>query len=201
MKNHDNKYLNQYNINYLCGIDEAGRGPLAGPVVAAAVILPNDLDLNEINDSKKLSKHKREKLYKLIYQKAISIGVGIIDNKIIDDINILEATKLAMQTALDNLKIKPELVLTDYVKINTDIPQINIVKGDQKSQAIAAASIISKVTRDQIMLEYSKKYPNYGFEAHQGYPTKLHLENIKKYGITEIHRKSFRPIKEIKELL
>lgn len=196
MKVHDKLLLEEFEIKSLCGIDEAGRGPLCGPVVSSAVILPNNLKIEGLNDSKKLTKLKREKIYDILKRKAI-IGIGIVDNKEIDKINILNATKKSMLIALYNLKQTPDLVLTDNVNINTDIPQINIVKGDQISESIAAASIIAKVTRDNIMEEYHKKYPFYEFNKHKGYPTKKHIELIKKYGPCEIHRRSYKPIKDI----
>lgn len=184
-----------YEKGYTCiaGIDEAGRGPLAGPVVAAAVILPKGLLIEGVNDSKKISEKKREKLYDEIIKQAIAWGVGIKDNNVIDEINILEATRLAMHEAIENLKVKPDFIFIDAEKkVNTNgIPYLPIIKGDALSISIAAASIIAKVTRDRIMREYDRIYPEFGFEKHKGYGTKIHTEAIKTYGITPIHRKSF----------
>ena len=177
---------------YICGVDEAGRGPLCGPVVAAAVILKKDDKIEGVNDSKKLSEKKREKLYDEIIKKAIAVGVGVSDVEVIEDINILNATKKAMCEAISNLKIKPEYVLIDGNQpIDISIPFDTVVKGDLKSESIAAASIIAKVTRDRLLREYDKKYPEYGFAKHKGYGTKAHIEAIKKYGLTPIHRPSF----------
>ena len=178
--------------NYICGVDEAGRGPLCGPVVAAAVILKKDDKIEGVNDSKKLSEKKREKLYDEIIKKAIAVGVGVSDVEVIEDINILNATKKAMCEAISNLKIKPEYVLIDGNQpIDISIPFDTVVKGDLKSESIAAASIIAKVTRDRLLREYDKQYPEYGFAKHKGYGTKAHIEAIKKYGLTPIHRQSF----------
>ncbi|MDK2919289.1 MAG: ribonuclease [Candidatus Petromonas sp.] len=179
-------------FNLVAGIDEAGRGPLAGPVVAAAVILPKHELILGINDSKKIPEGKREKLHKVIYEKAVDIGIGIVENTVIDEINILNATKLAMKKAINSLKIQPDFLLIDAVNLaDINIRQKNIVKGDSKSISIAAASIIAKVTRDSIVKEYEKKYPDFGFESHKGYGTKQHYEAIAKFGITPFHRKSF----------
>lgn len=186
--------LNNKNITLIAGIDEAGRGPLVGPVVAAAVILPFNYKNNEINDSKKLSEKKREELFDIINKDALSIGISIINNKIIDEINILNATKLAMKEAINNLSIKPEHILIDAVKLDIDIPSQSIIKGDAKSISIAAASIIAKVTRDRIMINLDKQFPEYGFKKHKGYPTKKHLENIEKYGILDNYRFTYKPI-------
>lgn len=177
---------------YIAGTDEAGRGPLAGPVVAAAVILPKDCEILYLNDSKKLSDKKRRLLFEEIKQKAISFGIGIVSEQIIDEINILQATYLAMKEAVDQLKVKPEILLNDAVIIpGVEIEQIKIIKGDAKSVSIAAASILAKVTRDDIMTELAKEYPNYGFEKHKGYGTAYHYQCLDKYGITGIHRRSF----------
>lgn len=175
------------------GIDEAGRGPLAGPVVAACVILPEGCLIEGVNDSKKLSEKKREKLYDEIIEKAISWGVGIKDNNVIDEINILEATRCAMHEAIEKLNVKPDFIFIDAEKkVDTDnIPYLPIVKGDALSISIAAASIIAKVTRDRMMRKYDIEYPEYGFEKHKGYGTKLHVDAIKEYGLTPIHRRSF----------
>ncbi len=189
------KELYEEGIEYIAGTDEAGRGPLAGPVVAAAVILPKGLIITGVNDSKQLTEKKREELFDLINEKALAIGVCFIDNNKIDEINILEASRLAMMEAIKKLKIKPQYVLSDAMPMNIDIPVKPIIKGDALSESIAAASIIAKVSRDRFMDEMDLKYPNYGFKKHKGYPTKDHIEAIKKYGITPIHRKTFKPIK------
>lgn len=180
------------NYSIVAGIDEVGRGPLAGPVVCAAVILPKDTEFIGINDSKKVKKEDRERLFKEIKEKAVAVGIGICDEKIIDDINILEATKLGMKKAIEDLDSKPEFLLIDALTLD-DIPirQKGIVKGDSKSISIAAASIIAKVTRDRIMYAYNEKYPEYGFLTNVGYGTKEHREALKKIGATPIHRKSF----------
>lgn len=179
----------------ICGVDEAGRGPFAGPVVAGAVILSLDDPEREIlylNDSKKLSEKKREMLFDEIMEKAVSVGVGIVEREVIDEINILQATYLAMQKAIAALDPQPDYILADAVSIpKIAILQEGIVKGDAKSVSIAAGSIIAKVTRDRIMYEYDKLYPEYGFASHKGYGTKAHIEAIKKYGMLPIHRRSF----------
>lgn len=181
------------NVEYICGIDEAGRGPLAGPVVVAAVIMPKDSMIEGVNDSKKVSEKKREKLYEEITQTAIAWGVGIIDQKEIDDINILNATKKGLTTALKELEVKPNLILVDALtNIDTlGIPYRSVVKGDAKIYSIAAASIIAKVTRDRIMRQWDELYPQYGFEKHKGYGTAMHIAAIKENGICPLHRKSF----------
>lgn len=180
----------------IAGIDEAGRGPLAGPVVAAAVILPDNIKILGLDDSKKLSKIKREQLFKTINAKARAIGVGIVDHKRIDEINILQASKEAMILAVKELNIKPDFLLIDAMKLEIDIYQESIIRGDQVSNSIAAASIIAKVTRDKIMQEYSEKFPGYGFEKHKGYGTKEHYDSIDENGFSLIHRRSF--LKNIK---
>lgn len=189
------QYENQaYNegVELIAGIDEAGRGPLAGPVVAAAVILPRGLVIEGLNDSKKLTPAQRDRLYDIITEKAIAYSVGIADEKCIDEINILNAAKKAMLEAVSNLGVRPGLLLIDAVRLeNVDIPQIPVIKGDSKSVSIAAASIIAKVTRDRLICEYDKIYPQYGFAKHKGYGTGEHIEAIKKYGICPIHRISF----------
>ena len=192
------KRLNSQGLKLIAGIDEAGRGPLAGPVVAGAVIL-KDFDFKEdIDDSKKLSPKKRERAYREILEKAI-VGVGIIDEKTIDRINIYQATIRAMREAVDNLKTKPEYALVDgRMKLPTKCPIKCIVGGDSKSMSIAAASIIAKVTRDRIMVEYDKSYPQYGFARHKGYGTKFHMKALEKHGPSPIHRFSFQPVKSIK---
>ena len=176
------------------GIDEVGRGPLVGPVVAACVILPKNYQLDGLTDSKKLSEKKREKFYDILRQDAIAIGIGVVSEKKIDEINIYEATKLAMQEAIKNLKVEPDYLLIDAMKLETSIPSTSIIKGDAKSLSIAAASVIAKVTRDRMLIELDKKYPMYDFKHNKGYPTKKHLEAIKKYGIIVEHRRSYGPI-------
>lgn len=178
-------------INYIAGIDEAGRGPLAGPVVCAAVIMPLDDPIDGVDDSKKLTPKKRELLYQQIVDKALSYCIVEIDEKTIDEINILQATKLGMKRALDGLQIRPQRVLIDAVKIDTDLPQENIIHGDAISYSIAAASILAKVHRDRLMEKLDKKYPEYNFARHKGYGTKEHIQNLKKFGKCEIHRDSF----------
>lgn len=178
--------------NYVCGVDEAGRGPLCGPVVAAAVILDKDAHLEGVNDSKKLSEKKREKLFDDIMEKAVAVGIGISDVDMIEKINILNATKEAMKEAISNLNVKPDFVLIDGNQdIKIDIDRTTVISGDALSQSIAAASIIAKVTRDRMLREYDKEYPEYGFAKHKGYGTKMHIEAIKQYGLTPIHRPSF----------
>ncbi len=176
----------------VCGIDEAGRGPLCGPVVAAAVILPDEYDILYINDSKKLSEKKREEVYKEIDKYAVTYGVGIVSPERIDEINILQATYEAMRTAIHKLSVTPDILLNDAVTIPmVDIKQVPIIKGDAKSQSIAAASIMAKVTRDHLMEEYDKLYPEYGFAKHKGYGTAAHIKAIKEYGPCPIHRRTF----------
>ncbi len=182
---------------YVAGIDEVGRGPLAGPVVAAAVILPDDFNDFRVNDSKKTSKAVRNELFDIIEAQAVAIGVGSVSQKMIDKINIYEATKLAMTAAVNELSVAPDYLLIDAMKLPTLLPQESLIKGDARSLSIAAASIIAKVTRDRLMEEFSKQYPGYGFEKNAGYGTKEHLSGIKSYGICPLHRKSFSPIKEI----
>mgnify|MGYP000919889366 CR=1 FL=1 len=186
-------YEREYeHLGYICGIDEVGRGPFAGPVVAAAVILPKDCDILYLNDSKKLSEKKRELLYDEIYEKAVAIGIGMSSEEVIDEINILQATYKAMQQAISKLSIKPDLLLNDAVTIpDVEIEQIPIIKGDAKSASIAAASIVAKVTRDRMMKEYDIIYPGYDFAKNKGYGTKAHIEGIKKQGICDIHRRTF----------
>lgn len=177
---------------YICGIDEAGRGPLAGPVVAGAVVLPKDCRILYINDSKKLSEKKREELFEVISREAVSIGIGIVSPERIDEINILQATYEAMRQALHKLRIEPDILLNDAVTIpGVQIPQVPIVKGDAKSLTIGAASIMAKVTRDRMMYEYDTLYPQYGFAKHKGYGTKQHTQAILEYGACPIHRKTF----------
>ena len=192
LKEIDKSYFKE-GYNYICGIDEAGRGPLAGPVVVAAVIMPKDSMIEGVNDSKKVSEKKREKLYELIIEEAISYSVGIVDQNEIDRINILNATKAGLTEAVRTLKVKPELILVDALtNIDTcGVPYKSIIKGDAKSYSIAAASIIAKVTRDRIMREWDKVYPQYGFEKHKGYGTAAHISAIKENGLCPLQRLSF----------
>lgn len=184
--------LKEKGYSLICGIDEAGRGPLAGPVFAAAVILPDGLDDLGINDSKKLSEKKRDALFDLICEKAVAYSIASASEKEIDEINILNATFLAMKRAVEGLKIKPDFALVDgNRKPNTGVEEMPLVKGDAKSISIAAASILAKVSRDRYLLELDKKYPEYLFSKHKGYPTKLHYEKIKEHGISPVHRLSF----------
>ena len=178
---------------YVCGIDEAGRGPLAGPVVVASVMLPKDSMIEGVNDSKKVSEKKREKLFDLILNEAISYGIGIIYQDEIDQINILQATKKGLTEALKQMKVRPDVILVDALNgIDTlGIPYKSIIKGDAKSYSIAAASIIAKVTRDRIMREWDKVYPEYGFINHKGYGTAQHIQAIREYGLCPLHRRSF----------
>lgn len=196
------KELYKNNISLIAGVDEAGRGPLAGPVVAAAVILPKNYKLDGLNDSKQLTEKKREEYFKVLEKEALSIGVGIISSQEIDEINILEASRKAMYVALNNLDLTPEYILSDAMSLNDiDIPSRPIIHGDALSLSIAAASVIAKVTRDHIMYEIDLKYPEYNFKKHKGYPTKEHLELLKKYGVMEEYRKSYKPVKQIMEEL
>lgn len=190
---HLKKYEKEYeSYTYLCGIDEVGRGPLAGPVVAGAVILPKDCDILYINDSKKLSAGKREALYDEIMEKAVSVGLGFVGPQRIDEINILQATYEAMREAVSKLSPQPDLLLNDAVTIpNVSIPQVPIIKGDAKSISIGAASIVAKVTRDRLMEEYDTMFPEYGFASNKGYGSSEHIEAIKRYGATPIHRTTF----------
>lgn len=177
---------------WICGIDEVGRGPLCGPVVASAVILPKNCQILYLNDSKKLSEKKREELYDVIMEQAIAVGVGMASPQRIDEINILQATYEAMRQAISNLKVKPAVLLNDAVTIpEVEIPQIPIIKGDAKSVSIAAASIIAKVTRDRMMVEYDRIYPGYDLASNKGYGTKVHMEALKMVGPCEIHRRTF----------
>lgn len=191
------KDLYEKGFNLIAGTDEVGRGPLVGPVVAASVILPKNYKLEGLTDSKKLSEKKRNAFYDILMKDAISIGIGIVSEKIIDEINILEASRLAMNMALDNLDVKPEYILSDAMKLDRDVPVIPIIHGDAKSLSIAAASVIAKVTRDRMMEELGKKYPEYEFASHKGYPTKRHIELVKKYGVLDEYRKTFKPICEL----
>lgn len=181
----------------IAGVDEVGRGPLAGPVVAAAVILPKGYKLTGINDSKKISEKKRDALYELIVRDAISYSVFLVQPERIDEINIYQASKLAMTEAICSLDVQPDQLLIDAMEVPLSIDQLKIIKGDEKSISIAAASIVAKVTRDRYMLKLDQRYPEYGFKSNMGYGTKEHLEALKKYGPTSIHRKSFSPVGEL----
>ena len=191
----ENMYIYErkyYDFQYICGIDEVGRGPLAGPVVAGAVILPRDCDILYLNDSKQLSEKMREALYDEIMKKAVATGIGIVSPARIDEINILQATYEAMRMAISNLKIKPDLLLNDAVTIpEVNIRQVPIIKGDAKSASIAAASIIAKVTRDRLMVQYEEVLPGYGFASNKGYGSSAHIKAIQEMGATPIHRQSF----------
>lgn len=190
LKEYERKYAE---YQYICGIDEVGRGPLAGPVVACSVILPKDCDILYINDSKKLSEKLREELYQEIMDKAVAVGIGMESPEVIDEINILQATYSAMRQAVNGMKVRPTLLLNDAVTIPgiDDIKQVPIIKGDAKSISIGAASIVAKVYRDHIMYDYAKEYPQYGFDKNKGYGSEEHIAAIKKYGPTPIHRRSF----------
>ena len=190
------------NITLIAGVDEAGRGPLVGPVVAAAVILPKNYQLEGLNDSKQLSEKKREYFFEVLQKEAISIGVGIVSAKEIDEINILEASRKAMYIALDNLDVTPQYILSDAMRLDDlDIPSRPIIHGDALSLSIAAASVIAKVTRDHIMYELDQQYPMYHYKKNKGYPTKEHLALIRKYGITKEYRMTYKPVKLILEEL
>lgn len=189
MKQYEKQYAS---YDYICGIDEVGRGPLAGPVVASAVILPKDVDILYINDSKQVSEKKREVLYDEIMKQAISVGIGVVSPAIIDEVNILQATYEAMRIAINKLSVQPQILLNDAVTIpKVSIQQVPIIKGDAKSISIAAASIIAKVTRDRMMVEYHKLYPEYGFDHNKGYGAAVHIDALKKIGPSPIHRASF----------
>jgi len=193
------KELYQVGYQTIAGIDEVGRGPLAGPVVAAAVILPPGCKIKGLNDSKKIPKKKHQDIYQAVMDKALAVGVGLIDNEIIDQVNIYEATKLAMKEALSKLCLKPDYLLIDAMKLDIDIPQESIIKGDANSLSIAAASIVAKVTRDKLMADYDKEYPGYDFAQNAGYGTKSHLQGLERHGVTPIHRKTFEPVKSMCE--
>jgi ribonuclease HII len=188
--------LYERGVRYIAGVDEVGRGPLAGPVVAAAVILPQDVFLPHLDDSKKLSETKREQLFSVIQQTALAIGIGVVCAREIDELNIYEATKKAMIEAVRSLSVVPEHILIDAMHIPLSISQTSIIRGDAHSASIAASSIIAKVTRDRMMKRLGEKYPQYGFERHMGYGTKEHLQAIEQYGVIEEHRRSFAPIRE-----
>lgn len=201
MNNIDNleyeKKLISEGYSFICGTDEVGRGPLIGPVVAAAVIMPMDEIIEGITDSKKIPEKKRIELDKLIKEKALAYDICFIDSKIIDEINILEASRLAMTKAIKNLKIKPEVILSDAMKLDIDnIINFSIIKGDLKSYSIGCASILAKVARDDYMVELDKKYPEYNFKNNKGYPTKQHFEALEKYGVLDEHRRSFGPVQK-----
>jgi len=194
-KRHENK-LNRGGVKLIAGVDESGIGPLAGPVIAAAVILDDSKKIKNIDDSKKLTSQKREELYSIIMDSALSVGIGIIDNQIIDQINILQASLLAMRHAVSSLSVKPNHVLVDGIRTipKVNIPQTAIKHGDSSSYLIAAASIIAKVMRDRIMNNYDQIYPNYNFSLHKGYGTEDHMNKLKKFGPTHIHRLSYQPV-------
>ena len=191
--------LNKKGITLIAGVDEVGRGPLIGPVVAAAVILPKDYKLEGLTDSKKLSEKKREMFYEIIKRDALAIGIGIVGEKKIDEINIYEATKVAMKEAINKLKIKSEHILIDAMPLDLDIPTTSIIKGDLLSITISAASVIAKVTRDHMLYDIDKEYPMYDLKNNKGYGTKKHIEAIKKYGITKYHRLSYKPVSDYKD--
>ena len=202
----NNLYENEerlWNAGYknIAGCDEAGRGPLYGPVVCAAVILPHDFRLEGLNDSKKLTEKKREAYYPIIMEKAISVGVAVVSAKEIDEINIYEASRQGMLRAVDGLSVKPDYIITDAMPLKdyTNIPYESIIKGDAKSITIAAASVIAKVTRDRIMYDEDKKHPEYEFCKHKGYPTKKHLDLLNKYGIIDGYRRTYGPVKKLLE--
>lgn len=191
--------LNSIDHEYICGVDEVGRGPLAGPVVAAAVIMPKNLNIDELNDSKKMTKAQRERVFDRINELSLVFSVGIINNEKIDQINILQASLLAMKKAVSCLKIKTEVVLVDgiYEIPNISCKQYPVIGGDAICSAISAASVIAKVTRDKIMEEYQDDYPSFTFANHKGYPTANHLRELKEFGPTEIHRKTYKPVAEL----
>lgn len=189
MKEYERKYEK---CRYICGIDEVGRGPLAGPVVAAAVVLPKDMDIYYLNDSKQLSEKKREQLYEEIMEKAVAVGIGFADEECIDEINILQADYAAMRMALSRLSVMPDILLNDAVIIpEVDIPQESIIKGDAKSVSIAAASIVAKVTRDRFMVDMDKVYPGYDFASNKGYGSPKHIQALKEIGPCKLHRRTF----------
>ena len=192
------KKLYAQGYSLIAGTDEVGRGPLVGPVVAAAVILPKNYTLDGLNDSKKLSEKKRNEYYNILVKDAVSYAVGVVDAKEIDEINIYEASRKAMIKALEGLSVKPDFILSDAMPLPFDNSQA-IIHGDALSLSIAAASVIAKVTRDEMMYELDKMHPEYGFKNHKGYPTKKHLENLKKYGILDSYRLTYKPVKAIME--
>ena len=186
-------------MELIAGVDEVGRGPLAGPVVAAAVILPKGCKISGLNDSKKIPKSKHKEIYEAVLQNAIAIGIGVKDNHVIDQVNIYEATKLAMMEAIGQLEPQPQHLLIDAMRLDLPIPQTSIIKGDANSLSIAAASIVAKVTRDQMMEEFDKEYPGYDFAKNAGYGTAKHLAGLVQLGVTPIHRRSFEPVKSMCE--
>ena len=193
------KELYAQGIDLIAGVDEVGRGPLAGPVVAAAVILPKACKIPGLNDSKKIPKSKHKAIYEAVLQNAIAIGIGVKDNHVIDQVNIYEATKLAMMEAIGQLEPQPQHLLIDAMKLDLPISQTSIIKGDANSLSIAAASIVAKVTRDQMMEEFDREYPGYDFAQNAGYGTANHLAGLDKLGVTPIHRRSFEPVKSMCE--
>lgn len=193
------KELYKEGVKLIAGVDEVGRGPLVGPVVAAAVILPENYILEGLTDSKKLSEKKRDKFFDIIMQDALAVGIGEISAEKIDEVNIYEASKLAMLEALNNLKIKPEHVLIDAMPLDLEMPSTSIIHGDALSLSIAAASVIAKVTRDRMMYELHEKYPEYHFDKHKGYPTKLHLECLQKFGPLKNYRFTYKPVHDLIE--
>ena len=193
------KELYTQGMDLIAGVDEVGRGPLAGPVVAAAVILPKACKIPGLNDSKKIPKSKHKEIYEAVLQNAIAIGIGVKDNQVIDQVNIYEATKLAMMEAIGQLDPQPQHLLIDAMKLDLPIPQTSIIKGDANSLSIAAASIVAKVTRDQMMEEFDCEYPGYDFTQNAGYGTANHLAGLDKLGVTPIHRRSFEPVKSMCE--
>ena len=193
------KELYTQGIHLIAGVDEVGRGPLAGPVVAAAVILPENCKIPGLNDSKKIPKSKHHAIYQAVLDQALSVGIGIKDNQVIDQVNIYEATKLAMLEAIQELDPRPQHLLIDAMRLDLPIPQTSIIKGDANSLSIAAASIVAKVTRDQMMEEFDCEYPGYDFTQNAGYGTANHLAGLDKLGVTPIHRRSFEPVKSMCE--
>ncbi len=191
------KALYENGVEFIAGIDEVGRGPLAGPVVAAAVILPKGCKIRHLNDSKKIPKFKHEAIYQEVMERAVAVGIGVMDNHIIDRVNIYEATKLAMLEALGKLDQQPQHLLIDAMTLDTPIQQTSIIKGDANSLSIAAASIVAKVTRDQMMADYDRQFPGYSFAQNAGYGTAEHLQGLAKHGVTPIHRRTFEPIKSM----
>lgn len=191
------KELYKQGLTLVAGVDEVGRGPLAGPVVASAVILQKNCKIRGLNDSKKIPKKKHLEIYQAVQDQALAIGIGIMDNQVIDQVNIYEATKLAMKEAISQLSLQPEHLLIDAMKLELPISQTSIIKGDANSLSIAAASIVAKVTRDELMKEYDQQYPGYDFTTNAGYGTAKHLEGLEKLGVTPIHRTSFEPVKTL----
>ena len=191
------KELYENGISFIAGVDEVGRGPLAGPVVAAAVILPKNCKIKGLNDSKKIPKKKHEEIFQAVKNNALAVGIGIMDNHVIDQVNIYEATKLAMKEAISQLQPQPEHLLIDAMKLDLPISQTSIIKGDANSLSIAAASIVAKVTRDKIMANYDQEFPGYDFGQNAGYGTAKHIDGLEKNGVTPIHRTSFEPIKTL----